>query len=102
MPPGGNETLQPACYSGRAAVIDAWAPALHSRQPLEMRLFEVWANRRPGVASYIRLPGTIEHRAFALSLLGVQADRIAEITNFTPDRLPAFGLPATFSSSHEE
>jgi RNA polymerase sigma-70 factor, ECF subfamily len=99
---GGNETLEPACYSGRAAVIDAWAPALHGRPPLEMRLLEVWANRRPAVASYIRLPGTIEHRAFALSLIRVQDDRIAEITNFPPNQLHAFGLPATFSSSHQE
>jgi len=77
-------------------VIDAWAPALHSPQPLHLRLLETRANRQPAVASYARLPGTAEHRAFGLSLLRVHHDRITEITNLTPGQLAAFGLPPGF------
>src|SRR5262249_32326523 len=73
---GGNQAAQPLCSTGRTTVIAAWAPALHSPQPLHLRLLEAWANRQPGVASYVRLPGTAEHRAFGLSLLRVHHDRI--------------------------
>jgi len=93
---GGNQAPHPLCYTGKAVVIDAWAPALHSPQPLQLRLLEAWANRQPGVASYARLPGTAEHRAFGLSLLRVHHDRITEITNLTPGQLAAFGLPPSF------
>jgi RNA polymerase sigma-70 factor, ECF subfamily len=92
---GGNDTREPACYSGRATIISAWAPALHGPTPLEMRMYELRANRQPGVASYIRLPGTTEHRAFTLSLMRVQDGLIAEIDNFVPEQLAAFGLPTT-------
>jgi RNA polymerase sigma-70 factor, ECF subfamily len=94
---GGNQAAQPLCYTGRTTVIDAWAPVLHSPQPLHLRLLEAWANRQPGVASYVRLPGTAEDRAFGLSLLRVHHDRITEITNLTTDQLAAFGLPPRFS-----
>src|SRR5215467_88511 len=94
---GGNEAAQPLCYTGRTTVIDAWAPALHSPRPVHLRLLEAWANRQPGVASYARLPGTAEHRAFGLSLLRAHHDRITEITNLTPGQLAAFGLPPGFS-----
>ena len=94
---GGNQALQPLCYTGKATVIDAWAPALHSPRPVHLRLLETRANRQPAVASYARLPGTVEHRAFGLSLLRIHHDRIAEITNLTPGQLGAFGLPPGFS-----
>jgi RNA polymerase sigma-70 factor (ECF subfamily) len=90
----GNQAAEPLCYTGRTAVIDAWAPALHGPQPLHMRLLEAWANRQPGAASYVRLPGTAEHRAFGLSLLRVHHDQITEITNLTAGQAGAFGLPA--------
>jgi RNA polymerase sigma-70 factor, ECF subfamily len=88
---GGNQAPQPLCYTGKATVIDAWAPALHSPQPIHLRLLETWANRQPGVASYARPPGTAEHRALGLSLLRVHHDRIVEITNLTPASLPHSG-----------
>jgi RNA polymerase sigma-70 factor (ECF subfamily) len=98
---GGNDTPEPAWYQGRATVIAAWAPVLHSPRPLQLRMVEAWANRQPAVVSYIRLPGTTEHRAFALSLLRTRGDRIAEITNLLPDQLRAFGLPPSFSAGDD-
>jgi hypothetical protein len=47
------------------------------------------------VASYIRLPGTDEHRAFGLTLLRVEDGLVAEVTNLTADQVPRFGLPLT-------
>jgi RNA polymerase sigma-70 factor (ECF subfamily) len=94
---GGHQGPDPLRYTGRATVIDAWAPALHGPQPLHMRLVELWANRQPGVASYVRFPGTGEHRAFGLALMRVHDARIVEITNLTPDQLEAIGLPLTLS-----
>lgn len=95
---GGNETAEPAWYQGRGTVIEAWAPVLHSSRPLQMRTVEVWANRQPAVASYIRMPGTTGHVAFALSLLRARGDRVAEIANLLPDQILTFGLPLSFSA----
>jgi RNA polymerase sigma-70 factor (ECF subfamily) len=91
---GGNDTDHAAAYVGRSTILDAWAPALHSPIPLEMRMVEVWANRQPAVASYIRLPGAARHRAFGLSLLRLDPEGlVTEVANFTPDVFAAHGLP---------
>lgn len=92
---GGNESTEPGWYAGRDEVVAAWAPVLHGDHPFDLRLVEAWANRQPAVASYIRLPGTDEHRAFGLSVLRIEDGRVAEVTNLTADQLPAFGLPLT-------
>jgi RNA polymerase sigma-70 factor (ECF subfamily) len=92
---GGHESTEPGWYAGRDEVIAAWAPALHSARPLEMRMVEVWANRRPAVASYVRLPGTDEHRPFGLALLRLEDGLVAEVTNLTTDQFRAFGLPSS-------
>jgi RNA polymerase sigma-70 factor (ECF subfamily) len=81
---GGNDRLEPAWYAGRELVIAAWAPALHSPQPLEMRMVERWVNRTPAVVSSIRLPGTTEYRAFAHSILDIRTDGIAAVVNLLP------------------
>ncbi|HEV7758190.1 MAG TPA: RNA polymerase subunit sigma-70 [Acidimicrobiales bacterium] len=94
---GGNETHAAAAYSGRATIIEAWAPALHSPVPLEMRMVAVAANRQPAVVSYVRLPGTTGHRAFALSLLRLDGGRVVEVANFVPEGLAAYGLPDVLS-----
>lgn len=96
---GGHDATEPGWYAGRDEVIAAWAPALHSAQPLEMRMVEVWANRRPAVASYVRLPGTDQHRPFGLALLRVEDGQVAEVTNLTTDQFPAFGLPRTLAAA---
>ena len=97
---GGNMAAEPAVYGGRAFVVEAWAPVLHDPQPLDLRAVPVRANRSPAVATYVRQPGTGEHRAFSLTVLRVDGDgRVAEVVNFLPDRLPAFGLPAAFTDA---
>jgi RNA polymerase sigma-70 factor (TIGR02960 family) len=61
----------------------------------EWRLLPTWANRMPTAASYQRLPGDAEFRAFKFDVLRIVDGRIAEITTFGPSLFPAFGLPPT-------
>jgi RNA polymerase sigma-70 factor (TIGR02960 family) len=64
----------------------------------EWRLLPTWANRMPTAASYQRLPGDTEFRAFKFDVLRIVDDRIAEITTFGPSLFPAFGLPPTLNA----
>jgi len=42
-----------------------------------------------------------DHRPFAIAVLRITGDRIAEITAFhDPGLFPAFGLPAALPSAH--
>jgi RNA polymerase sigma-70 factor (TIGR02960 family) len=61
----------------------------------EWRLLPTRANRMPTAASYQRLPGDTEFRAFKFDVLRIADGRIAEITTFGPSLFPAFGLPPT-------
>jgi RNA polymerase sigma-70 factor, ECF subfamily len=61
----------------------------------ELRLVPVRANRQPGAANYVREPGDTEFRAMALDVLRFDAGRLVEMTAFTPELFPAFGLPLT-------
>jgi len=63
----------------------------------EWRLVPTRANRMPTAASYQRLPGDTEFRAFKFDVLRIRDGKIAEITTFGPELFPAFGLPATLS-----
>ncbi len=93
QPYGGNATPEVTWYQGRQTAVDAWAPALHGSLALDLRLVEFWVNNQPAVATYARLPGTIPHRAFSLTLLCVTGGRIAEVVNLSPDQFPVLGLP---------
>jgi RNA polymerase sigma-70 factor (ECF subfamily) len=95
---GGNDSAEPGWYAGVDAVLAGWAPVLHGDHAFAMRMVEAWANRTPAVASYIRLPGAAEHRAFGLSLLVVRDGRVAEVLTFGADRVAAAGLPLTFTA----
>lgn len=90
---GGNDSDEPTWYAGRATVLKAWAPALHHPVPLEMRMIPVRVNRQPAVATYIRLPGTDHHRAFALNVFRIAHDRVAEIATLSTTSFAALGLP---------
>ena len=59
------------------------------------RLIPVGANRMPAAASYLRRPGDSEFRAFKLDVMRIEAGVIAEITTFTAELFPAFGLKPT-------
>jgi hypothetical protein len=61
----------------------------------DWRLVPTRANRQPAAASYLRAPGDTVYRAFKLDVLRVEDGAIAEITTFSCDLFPAFGLPAT-------
>jgi RNA polymerase sigma-70 factor (TIGR02960 family) len=61
----------------------------------DWRLLPTGLNRMPASASYLRRPGDTAYRAFKLDVLRVEGDRIAEITTFGPEPLPALGLPET-------
>jgi RNA polymerase sigma-70 factor, ECF subfamily len=93
QPHGGNAVPEVTWYQGRRTALDAWAPALHGSMALDMRLVEFWVNNQPAVATYGRLPGTIPHRAFSLTVLRTTGDRITEVVNLSPDQFPALGLP---------
>jgi len=94
---GGNDSAAPGWYAGVDAVLAGWAPILRGDHAFELRMVEAWANRTPAVATYVRVPGSDEHRAFGLSLLVVRDGRVAEVLTFGADRVPAFGLPMTFT-----
>jgi hypothetical protein len=54
------------------------------------------ANGRPAVAGWATLDGA-EYHAFAVTVLRIVGDRVAEMTAFhEPHLFPAFGLPMSF------
>jgi RNA polymerase sigma-70 factor (TIGR02960 family) len=86
MPPN------PWCYEGRDAIV----PLIERAGSMgDWRLVPTRANRQPAAASYLRAPGDSVYRAFKLDVLRVEDGAIAEITTFTADLFPAFGLAAT-------
>jgi RNA polymerase sigma-70 factor (ECF subfamily) len=92
--PSGDE--QPL-LAGRAAVVAALARILDPKSPGylgEWRRLPIRANRQPAVAHYLRRPGATRFRAQVLEVLWVADGCITEITSFTPELFPAFGLPA--------
>ena len=93
---GGNMTAQVGSYAGRAAVVAAWAPALHGDGALEWRFRVTAANRQPALGVYVRERGTDgPFAAFGLTVLRIEDGQVAEVTVFGDDRLPAFELPAS-------
>lgn len=93
QPMAGQPTAEVGWYAGRAAVLEAWAPALHGTPPLDLREVPLFVNRCPAVASYARLPGTEGHHAFGLAVLRVVDGAIVEVVNLTTDHFPRLGLP---------
>ncbi len=89
MPPN------PRIYEGLAAVVSLMEQGTGPRGPGDWRLLATRANRQPAAASYLRVPGDDQYRAFKLDVLRVQDSRIAEITTFGWRLFPEFGLPAT-------
>jgi RNA polymerase sigma-70 factor (ECF subfamily) len=87
MPP------HPWCYDGLAAIEPLLQQGLS--EPGEWRLLPTRANRQPAAASYLRVPGDAQFRAFKLDVLRTEGGAIAEITTFDASLFPAFGLPPT-------
>jgi len=86
MPP------HPASFDGR----DAIRPLMASAAAMgEWRVLAVAANRMPAAAGYLRRPGDTRFRAFKLDVMRMEAGLIAEVTVFSAELFPAFGLPST-------
>jgi RNA polymerase sigma-70 factor (ECF subfamily) len=82
----------PMCFDGAEAIGPLMAEAATMGQ---WRLVPVAANRMPAAASYLRRPGDGEFRAFKLDVMRMHGDAIAEITTFSAELFPAFGLAPT-------
>jgi RNA polymerase sigma-70 factor (ECF subfamily) len=61
----------------------------------DLRVVATAANRQPAMATYIEPHGGSTHALAALTVLRIEDGRIVELTNFAPDLLHGFGLPAT-------
>jgi RNA polymerase sigma-70 factor (ECF subfamily) len=88
MPP------HPTWFEGRAAIVLAsgmgFDPAFGA-----LRSVPAWANRQPGAAHYLRVPGETAFQALAIDVLRIEDGRVAEVTSFVdPGFFPAFGLPS--------
>jgi RNA polymerase sigma-70 factor (ECF subfamily) len=84
----------PAWLEGREAIMTAIVQGL-APEFGQWRLLPTWANRQPAAACYLRRPGETEYRAFSIDVLRVEHGKVVEITAFSAELFPAFGLPAT-------
>jgi RNA polymerase sigma-70 factor (ECF subfamily) len=88
----------PMWFEGRTAVLGALAAGWDPDAPAyvgRFRMVETRANRQPAAAAYVQEPGQDAYRAFAISLLRIEDDRVVEATAFhDPGLFPAFALPA--------
>ncbi|MFB4313243.1 RNA polymerase subunit sigma-70 [Actinomadura sp. 21ATH] len=87
MPPHG------LLFDGRAAILELWAPVVEGDAAWgEWRSVEVWANRQPAVANYVRRDGA-SFTPVNIDVLRVVDGAVAEITTFDPHLFALFGLP---------
>jgi RNA polymerase sigma-70 factor (ECF subfamily) len=95
----------PMWFQGRDAVLASLAASSDVDSPGyvgRLRLVPTGANRQPALACYLLAPGDTVYRAFAISVLRIEGDHIAELTAFHLAHLfPAFGLPLTDDFSGE-
>jgi RNA polymerase sigma-70 factor (ECF subfamily) len=85
----------PHWYRGIAAVTDFAVEVPMTRCP-SWRYLLTSANGQPAVAFYLGADAESPHHAWAIAVLTVRGDRIAEITSFlSPDHFPPFGLPSS-------
>jgi RNA polymerase sigma-70 factor (ECF subfamily) len=98
MPQPCASSARETLWVGRDAFAAALAEVLDPAAPGYLgawRRRPTRANRQPAVAHYLRRRGDTAYRAQVLEVLWVAEGRIAEITSFSPEVFPAFGLPAT-------
>ncbi len=94
----------PVWFQGREAVLAALAAGWDPRSPDyvgRFRMVPTRANGQPAVAAYVRGRHDPGHRAFAISVLRIESDLVAEAVAFHEPRLFAlFGLPPGWQSPH--
>ena len=82
---------RPLWFDGREAFL---ASARRSAAADRFRVIATGANRQLASATYVRDSPRADYRPLAIDVLGIEGDRIAEITTFLrPDLFAAFGLP---------
>jgi RNA polymerase sigma-70 factor, ECF subfamily len=87
----------PHWYQGLAAVTD-WAVQVPLGSCGSWRHLPVGANGQPAMACYLWDDRAEAHLAWAVNVLTLRGDRIAEISSFVGrDHVTAFGLPAALS-----
>jgi RNA polymerase sigma-70 factor, ECF subfamily len=89
MPP------QPGLFVGREEIVKYWAPGFDQEGFGRMSAIVTRANMQPGVACYRQMPGESEFKSLALDVIRIEDGVIAEITTFSAELFPAFGLPET-------
>ncbi len=86
----------PWWFDGRDAVAESVRQGLGAFRPGEWRVVPVRANRQPAAAAYVRRWDDDTYRAFAVHVLRVEGDVIAEVIGFhDPQLFEAFGLSPT-------
>jgi RNA polymerase sigma-70 factor, ECF subfamily len=92
-----RQTMPPAplWFDGREALAALNRQLLGPGSPGAFRYVATAANRQPAAACYLRRHGESEYRLEGLDVLRIEDGGIAEITTFTLELLPAFGLPLT-------
>jgi RNA polymerase sigma-70 factor (ECF subfamily) len=86
----------PQWFDGVDAVAKSVRQGLGENNPGEWRVVPVGANRQPGSAAYVRRWDDDTYRAFAVHVIRVEGDAIAEAIGFhDPHLFAAFGLPPT-------
>ncbi|MEU2793575.1 RNA polymerase subunit sigma-70 [Streptomyces sp. NPDC007100] len=95
-----RQTMPPAhlVFEGRAAVLGMWTPVLEGDQEWgDWHAVPVAVNRQPAAVNYVRRLGSPVYTAVNIDVLRVEDDRIAEITTFAPEILPALGLASVLT-----
>ncbi|MBN6039534.1 RNA polymerase subunit sigma-70 [Amycolatopsis sp. 195334CR] len=91
----------PLWFQGRDAVVAALTSSWDTSSPDyvgRFRMHPIAANHQLAVAGYVQRPGDDEFRAFAISLVRVEHDLVAEAHAFhDPALFPLFGLPGTWT-----
>jgi RNA polymerase sigma-70 factor, ECF subfamily len=96
---GGNLDATPVWYSGRATVIEGWAPILHGPHAQDLRFVLTRANNAPAYGVYARGAGSDgPFEPFAFSVLRIEDGQIVELTTFGVEMVAAFGLPAVVAA----
>ncbi len=89
----------PMCFDGLAQIAPLMERAFGPDRAGDWRLVPTMANRQPTAASYLRVPGDTEFRAFKFDVLRISGESIVEITTFGPQLFEAFGLPLVLPDS---
>jgi RNA polymerase sigma-70 factor (ECF subfamily) len=94
----------PMWFQGRDAFVAALAASWDAGSRAyvgRFRMLPTRANRQPAVAAYVRRLDDRAYRAFAISVLRIEAGRIAEATAFhDPGLFAAFDLPMALPPAH--